>query len=40
MTVTFTYKLYSFDPLNTPGFKNGQDIKKRKRVALIIKNEL
>ena len=36
----FFLKLYKFDTLNIPGFRNWQDIKKRKRVALTIENKL
>ena len=38
--MTFIYKLYKFDTLDIPHFRNGQDIKKRKRVALTIENKL
>ena len=34
------YKLYKFDTLNIPGLRNGQGIKKIKRVALTIENKL
>ena len=36
----FIFKLYKFDTLIIPDFENGQDINKKKRVALTIINKL
>ena len=38
--MAFFYKLYKFDTLNIPGFRNEQDIIKKKRVALTIEKNL
>ena len=37
----FIFKLYRFEKLNTPGFRNRQDIKKKRKYdTLTIKNKL
>ena len=40
MTFVFSFfYLYKLDTLNEPSFRNGQDFKKRKQVALTIENK-
>ena len=39
MTIFF-FKLYKFETLNIPGFKNEENIKIKSRLAITIENKL